>query len=293
MKHVILIHAHKDLDQLNGLVGQLAHDGFIIYVNVDTRARFDVARISPLARVVRQRIAVYWGHWSQVRAVLNALAEIVAAVPEFDKVVFISAQDAPLLPNSALEQALDAARGRELLECAPVGPDGWACQERYQYFHWPRAGRPGRLAAKLVQRAMRTLGLRRSMPAGMRPYGGSCWWALSRPCILMILARVAAEPALARCFRTVACPDELFFQTLVMDSPFGANVNTNNFRYIRWPDSAARNPKILDAADFDDIARSDAHFCRKIDAAASAGLLPMLARLRQERISSPHTARHD
>lgn len=288
MKQVILIHAHKDLDQLNALVGQLAHEDFIIYVNVDAKSALDVSRISPQARLVRQRIAVHWGDWSQVRAVLNSLAEIVDGVPEFDKVVFISAQDFPLLSNQALKQALDAARGSELLECAAIGPDGWACQERYQYFYWPRGGRVAKVAGKLLLRAMRALGLRRKMAAGMRPYGGSCWWALSRPCIEMILARVRAEPSLERYFRTVACPDEMFIQTLVMDSPFAGKVVSNNFRYIRWPDSGARNPKVLDAGDFDDISRSGAHFCRKIDSAGSAALLPMLAKL-----SSPRTARHD
>lgn len=288
MKQVILIHAHKDLEQLNALVGQLAHDGFIIYVNVDAKSALDVARISPQARLVRKRIAVHWGDWSQVRAVLNSLAEIVEDVPEFDKVVFISAQDFPLLSNEALQQALDAARGSELLECAAIGPDGWACQERYQYFYWPRGGRIAKTAGKVLLRAMRALGLRRKMAAGMRPYGGSCWWALSRPCIEMLLARVRSEPSLERYFRTVACPDEMFIQTLVMDSPFAAKVVSNNFRYIRWPDSGARNPKILDAGDFEDISRSGAHFCRKIDTTGSAALLPMLVKL-----SSPSTARHD
>lgn len=283
MKQVILIHAHKDLDQLNALVGQLAHEDFVIYVNVDARSALDVTRINPQARLVRQRIAVHWGHWSQVRATLNSLAEIVEGVPGFDKVVFISAQDFPLLSNDALKTALDAAHGSELLECAPIGPDGWACQERYQYFYWPRGGRVARMAAKVLLRAMRSLGLQRKMTGAMRPYGGSCWWALSRPCIAMILARTRAEPSLEQFFSTVACPDELFFQTLVMDSPFAAKVVSNNFRYIAWPDSGARNPKILDTGDFDNIARSGAHFCRKIDTAGSAGLVPMLQALRARR----------
>lgn len=281
MKHVILIHAHKDLDQLNALVGQLAHDDFIIYVNVDAKSALDVARIDPRARQVRQRIPVHWADWSQVRATLNSLAEIVAGVPDFDKVVFISAQDFPLLSNVALTQALDAARGSELLECAPIGPDAWACQERYQYYYWHHGGRAAKAGGKLLLRAMRALGLRRAMVAGMRPYGGSCWWALSRPCVEMILQRMQAQPALEQFFRTVACSDEMFFQTVVMDSPFAGKVVSNNFRYIRWPDSGARNPKILEAADFDDIARSGAHFCRKLDPAGSAALLPLLARLRE------------
>lgn len=41
MRQVIRIHAHHDLGQLNGLVGQLLADDFLMYVNVDAaHARF-------------------------------------------------------------------------------------------------------------------------------------------------------------------------------------------------------------------------------------------------------------
>jgi hypothetical protein len=99
----------------------------------------------------------------------------------------------------------------------------------------------------------------------------------------MIIRRVGADPAIARFFRTVACPDELFFQTLVMNSPFRQRVLFDNFRHIEWSSRGARNPKVLDVGDFDSLRSSRAHFCRKLDPAASARLLPLLLRLRAGR----------
>lgn len=282
MKQVFLIHAHKDLDQLNALAAQLADPDFTVYVNLDLKSAIDPAQVSAQARLVRRRIPVHWGDFSQVQATLNSLAQIVAEVPDFGKVVFLSAQDFPLLPNAQLKQALAASAGSELLECAPVGPEGWDCGHRYQYFHRPAGGRLAVLACKIGARAMRLAGLRRRMPDRLRPYGGSSWWALSRPCIESVLA-AASAPALLRFFRSVSCPDELFFQTLIMNSPFAARVVPDNFRYIQWPASGARNPMILEAADFPRIAASGAHFCRKIDAAASAALVPLLLGLKQQR----------
>jgi len=127
---------------------------------------------------------------------------------------------------------------------------------------------------------MRVTGRRRRLPGGMRPYGGSSWWAMSRECVTALLARLQEEPRLLRFFRTVTCPDELFFQTLVMNSRFAERVLGHNFRYIQWPEQGARNPKVLDEDDFDRIAASHAHFCRKIDSRASAGLLRKLQALR-------------
>src|SRR4051794_38743678 len=124
MKQVFLIHAHKDIAQLNLLVEQLRDDDFIIYVNLDRKSPLDPARLHPAARLVTRRIDINWGGFSQVQATINSLRAIVAAVPAFDKVVFLSAQDFPLLANARLKQQLAQVEGRELLDSMPVGPDG-------------------------------------------------------------------------------------------------------------------------------------------------------------------------
>ena len=286
MKQVFLIHAHKDLDQINALVGHLLDDDFDVWINLDRKSTVDPARLHPGARRVERRIDVRWGDFSQVEATLNSLREIAAAVPAFDKVVFLSAQDFPLLPNPRLKQELARLSGRELLDVVPVAADGWPVAFRYQYFH--RApSRAARLACALANRVLRLSGRQRPMVAGMTPWGGSSWWALSRGCLLELLARVAAEPAIVRFFRTVLCPDELFFQTLVMNSRWRDRVLAQNFRYIKWPAQAAPNPRVLEEGDFEAIRASDAHFCRKLDSTLSATLLARLVALRASRARHP------
>jgi hypothetical protein len=279
---VFLIQAHKDLGQLNALVEQLRDDDFRVYVNLDRKCALDPVAVHPFARLVRDRVDVHWGTFSQVQAVLNSLAQIVAEVPSFDKVVFLSAQDFPLLSNARLKEALARHANDELLDTVAIGdgPGEWAAGFRYQYFYRDDGPRLLRWACRIANRAMRATGVTRSLPGGMRAYGGSSWWALSQACVQDILARVAREPGLVRFFRRCACPDEMFFQTLVMNSPFASRVLGQNFRYVQWPEHGARNPKILDEGDFERIAASRAHFCRKIDSEASAALLPRLLALR-------------
>ncbi|MDL2354320.1 MAG: beta-1,6-N-acetylglucosaminyltransferase [Pseudomonadota bacterium] len=283
MRQVFLIHAHKDLAQLNALVGQLLDDEFLIYVNLDAKAAIDAAAVHPGARQVRRRIAIHWGDFSQVEATLHSMRQIVAEAGAFDKLVFLSGQDAPLLPNRRLKQALTALAGCELLDCVRVGAAGWPCDERYQYFHRDGAGALAQLACRAANRAMRLAGLERGMVNGWQAWGGSSWWTLSRACVAAIVAQVRDDPAIVRFFRSVSCADELFFQTLVMNSPFGARVLPHNFRHIQWSAAGARNPKVLDAGDFEAIRAADAHFCRKLDGTASAALLPLLRALRESR----------
>jgi hypothetical protein len=288
-KQVFLIAAHKDPAQLNALVEQLRDEDFLIYVHLDAKGAIDPADVHPAARLVLDRVAVHWGCFSQVQATLNSLRQIVAEAPEFDKVLFLSAQDFPLLSNPALKAALADLRGNELLDTVAIGrePGQWAADYRYRYFYRDDGGRLARLACSVANRTMRACGLKRRLPAGMQPYGGSSWWALSRDCVRELLARVRGEPGVLRFFRSVSCPDEMFFQTLVMNSRFRERVLAENFRYIQWPEQGARNPKVLDEHDFERIAASKAHFCRKIDSRASAALLPRLMALRGGRVGTP------
>ncbi len=276
MRQVFLICAHKDLDQLNRLVGQLCDPDFLVYVHLDRKSGLDPARLHPQARAVRERVAVRWGHVSQVEATLASARQILAEAPGFDKLVLLSAQDFPLLPNPLLKAALARLRDRELIETAPVAFDGWRVMHRYAYFHSSGANPAARLACAAANRVLRLLRRTRRLPDGLTPYGGSCWWALSRDCLREVLALADAHPRLLRFCRSVQSPDELFFQTLVMHSRFASRVLSDNFRYIAWPEGGACHPKVLDEGDFERIKASGAHFCRKLDSHASAGLLPKL-----------------
>ena len=293
-KQEFLIQAHKDIDQINALVEQLRDDDFIVYVNLDRKCSIDPAAVDPFARRVARRVDVHWGTFSQVQAVLHSLVQILDEVPDFDKVLFLSAQDFPLLSNAGLKDALAGLRGRELLDTVPFGtePGQWAADYRYQFFYPGQGGPLARLACGVANRAMRATGRRRRLPGGLRPYGGASWWAMSRECAAAILARVAREPDLVRFFRSVGCPDEMFFQTLVMNSPFGERVLGKNFRYVQWPEHGARNPEVLLDKDFERVAASGAHFCRKIDSQASAALVRRLIALRQSGSAPALAGRH-
>lgn len=286
MKQVFLICAHKDIDQLNALVGQLCDPDFTVYVHLDRKSALDPAALHPAARQVAPRIDVRWGGFSQVEATLVSLRQILREQPDFDKVIFLSAQDFPLLPNALLKRELMRLKDHELLETAPIGPGGWNVGFRYQFFAREGGGRLERLACALANRVLRLSGRRRRMPDGFVPHGGSSWWALSRDCLAEVLRLADTHPRLMRFMRTVQCPDEMLFQTLVMHSRFAGRVLSENFRYVQWPERGARNPKVLDNGDFERIRASNAHFCRKLDSQASAELLPRLVQWKESRAAA-------
>lgn len=286
MRQVFLICAHKDMDQLNGLVGQLCDPDFLVYVHIDRKSVLDPAQLHPHARLVRERIAVRWGDVSQVEATLASMRQVLLEASEFDKLILLSAQDFPLLPNTLLKSSLERMRENELIETAPIAATGWRVMHRYSYFHRDGGSLAERLACAAANRVLRLLGRTRHLPDGLTPYGGSCWWALSRGCVRELVRLADAHPRLLRFCRSVQSPDELFFQTLVMHSRFASRVLPQNFRYVQWPEGGARHPKVLDDSDFERIRASGAHFCRKLDSHASSTLLPRLLAWRDSRAAS-------
>jgi len=276
MKQVFLIHAHKDLAQLNALLARLADPDFILYVHLDRKWKLDPARVDARAHQVTPRRDVRWGTFSQVEATLASVRHVLAREAAFDKLLFLSAQDYPLLSNAALKDALAALEGVELIDTVPLGPQGWPANYRYEYFYSEGSALPLRLVLALANRTLRLLRRTRRFPAGLQPYGGSTWWTLSRACLAELVEQVAQRPALARFFRSVLCADEMFFQTLVMASSASCRVLARNYRYVQWPAGSARNPQVLTEADVERVRASGAHFCRKLESGRSDGLRALL-----------------
>lgn len=71
------------------------------------------------------------------------------------------------------------------------------------------------------------------------------------------------------------CAEEVFFQTLIMNSPFRDTIQKDvTLRYINWNANPA--PKYLDIDDYAEILKSNSLFCRKIDSIQSASLIEKL-----------------
>lgn len=63
-------------------------------------------------------------------------------------------------------------------------------------------------------------------------------------------------------------PEEMFIQTVVMNSPFAEKVRNSSLRHIMW--TGGPSPKILTMADWAGILISDALFARKFDTELSS-----------------------
>ncbi|WP_442939850.1 beta-1,6-N-acetylglucosaminyltransferase [Nostoc sp.] len=73
---------------------------------------------------------------------------------------------------------------------------------------------------------------KRKLPEGFAIYGGSQFWCLTGECIKWINIFVKQNPKFVKRFNYTYCTDEVFCQTLVLNSPFKDKVINDNLKYI-------------------------------------------------------------
>lgn len=72
-----------------------------------------------------------------------------------------------------------------------------------------------------------------------------------------------SHPEYIRFYRNVNCPDESFFQTLLMNSPY-KNKRADYLHYVDWSEGG-NNPKVLKIEDLENLMASDKLMARKLD----------------------------
>lgn len=279
MRVILLIQAHRDVEQLNRLIHAVADKQIAIYVHLDRRSKVDPAAIDGRAKLIKSRVDVFWGDFSQAQATLNSLAEIEAD-GDYDYVILISGQDYPVWPSEKIVRFLEGANRCEFLQNATLDKNGWAsAADRFDYYYYSRNNPVLKVAYTGLRVLMRLLSLKRHLVGDLRAYGGSSWFILSRDCIRYILKYISAHPRFIDFMKSVFGPDESLFQTIVMNSPFRDRVINDNKRYIDWSDcekGLSSSPTWLTERDFDKIIASGAMFCRKVDSVRSAKLMALL-----------------
>jgi Core-2/I-Branching enzyme len=213
------------------------------------------------------RHACHWGDFGHVRATLKGIRQLLSNEIPFDYAILLTGQDYPVRSPREIESFLAKADGQSFMHHWPLPYplwDGRGGLDRLESWHFIRYRR--RLHVRVP--------LRRRLPGGLRPYGGTPYWVLSRAVIEWIDNFVAHNPRFVRFFEHVFVPDELFFQTLVMNSPLGDSVVDDDLRYTDWERMPA--PAILGQDDLPKLLESNALIARKFDPTVDSKVLDLL-----------------
>lgn len=256
-KHCLLVQTHQDIRYFIKLAK--CHPHVNIYVHMDKKAdNFPPAETADLPNLflLKNRIAVYWGGYSQVQATL-ALFKTAFANPENQFFHLISGEDVLLQDFNLIEKNWQIQNFAIMMTCQIAPQYGYrlAFDTLHADTHWQRTFW-GKVLTKLYQATAKIF------PYSKSVYFGSQWFSVTRDDWAKILPFIDEY---SQFFKRKLVPDEHFFQTLVKEKT-DINIANDNQRLIIFDKKVnnGNSPIYLDFAQLKQAQQDGFWFARKV-----------------------------
>lgn len=270
----ILILAHKNKEQLIRLIEHLKPN-FDIYMHLDKKTPFELKSFENV--MIYKKYKVYWGSYNQIVATLYLYSE--ASKKNYKRYILISGQDLPILSNLRIVDFFNN-NPFEYITYFKLPKPNWKENgglDRLRLFWENRYHKKYKIKYinigaffRLIRGIQKRFNLYR--PLLGKYYGGSNWMALTCECILYILEYIRNNPKYLKRFRYTRCADEIFFQSIIINSEFRTKTLNQSLSFIDWAEKSA-NPKDLSINDAYNILSSGKLFARKFDDKKDSGII--------------------
>jgi len=267
MKIGILILAHSQPEQLKRLVGILKKD-FEIFIHIDKRSEIPMDLFSKDNNVhLISQYPTYWGSLNFVLATVELLKR--AYEEQCDYYLCISGSDIPIRKNEEIIAAIEKTKDANYMSYTPLPFKDWSLRgglDRFQLY-FENIKNPTKLSlfnwmCRAGRQVQKRICRRKLYP--LPYYGGSNWFDLTKETVAYVLDFLRKNPNYIRSFRHTLSSDEVFFQTIVLNSPFSQQTINKTRRYIDW-ETGPERPRVLQEVDFEKIiVAPDVFFARKV-----------------------------
>lgn len=270
MKHAILIIAYHNSDYIRYLIEQFNSD-FYFFIHWDKKTS---PNNEDKEYLLCKNNVKYWGseysvNWGSYGIVRATLLLCKAALKYSDVKYMHLISDADMLTKDIryFKDFFKENNNKIFLEYMPFPVRHWeeGGYYRAKYYHRLEELNIKEQKDDMIYRQDIDNQTRKSAPRvlpNIPLYGGSAWWSLPYECVSFLISQ---QKFIEKYFIDTLFPDEMFAQTVIMNSPFATRVVNNNLRYISWGHRNGNNPAVLDNSDLGNILREDSFFARKID----------------------------
>lgn len=273
MRIAYLILVHTNPNQVNMLIDRLDNGKNIFFVHVDKKCEKVFEKISKKQNVhfVADRTSVTWGGYSLVDASIKLMRMALKFEMDFDYAVLLSGQDYPIKSNEYIESFFEKNKGKEYFKVRPLPYKRWVhhnggldrFEVPYAGFMIGRTARTWRMRTSWVK-VSRKIGIAKKRTLFKEYYGISQWFCTSQKALRYLIEYVDQNWKQLGFFRRSFIPDEIFFNTIIMNSPFKDRVVPTDLRFVEWTNTA-ENPRVWRIEDVDTLCESDRLFARKFD----------------------------
>lgn len=280
IKLAYLLMVHKNQPQVIRLIRSLNSENTAFFIHIDKKSDILLTpnELGAVKIVPVEREYVKWGGFSQVTATLNGMKAIVNYPESFDYIIFLSGQCYPLKSNLFIKRFFEQHYGQIFIDYFPMPYAGWEYggMNRIEQYHFMDENPPDDETISALPP--------RKFPEYLKPYGGSNWWCLPMNTAKYVLEFVDNHPDYFEFHKYSAMPDEMFFQTILLNSDNHQildNIVCDGLRYIDWTKPDPPYPAILTTGDFPSIINSGKLFARKFDTEIDSQVLDMIDQQRK------------
>lgn len=266
MKIAYLILAHDNPSHLRRLVKAITSPSSVCFIHIDKKSNIVdfLPMVSENVILIAERLAVYWGDFSIVEATLVLIRAALTDLRHFDRLVLLSGTDYPLRSVSYIESFFSRHASDEFINLVqmPAKVERKPLNRLTVDWHLQQTS----IGEKILRRIKNRLGIGRTSHyrayqkylGHLTPYAGDQWWVLTRAACQYIQTFSEQEPQITGFFTNTLCPDEMFFQIILGNSPFKSKI-LRNVTYADWRIEGA-HPAWISEEHLDDLFRSDLCF---------------------------------
>lgn len=286
-----IVLAHTDPAHIARLCRKLAADADV-YVHIEAHSELEPFRapVADLANVrfVEPRLHCRWGSWNAVAATVSLLENALRG-GDYDRIVFLQGLDYPIKPAGEIRAFFEAHRDTEFLRACDVtaSDDPYFKEMCRVVFFRSEEDIFHKVLEKVMQHGKIYLrsGLVPTETGKVHAFWGSAQWALTGACARYVVDFYHSQPTFNKWFRNAFPIDEMYFATVVMNSPFREKtsaggpepakpglVNWRNLHYFEYPGSI----RVYEEKDHEFIGGLQELYIRKVNTAQSTPLLDKL-----------------
>ena len=278
------ISAYKDPGSIVRLVNALAQDSDQFYIHFDKKVEDKTfnrwkSLIEKKCRTENiQIISKYqckWGAFGIVDATLSAMNFFEDS--EYDYFINLTGECYPLKPPQQIKDAFrDEKAGFMVFWKLPYEAwyQGGMARINKRTFFLPQKKYP---YVKLINIPR----FRKKIPGNLEPYGGWSLFCLPKDIVSYALKFTEKNPEVKSFFKRVFAPGEMFFQTILMNSPYRHRIINDHKRYMDFVDS---HPRVLTKDDFGTLKTSGKLFARKFDPTVDEEVLDLIDKENEEQV---------
>ena len=285
MKHAYLIIAHNEFGILEKLIKLIDDERNDVYIHIDKKVKnFDfeyfkkIPKYSEIKFVKRYDIA--WGSFSMVECEVELLKNAVFSKIEYEYILLISGVDMILKSQEYINNFFEENKGKEFVHFTYKDIND-KTKERislYNFFIRRKRGLILKILANIILTLQRIFGVNRLKNKNIEVQKGSQWFSITREFAEYIISK---EDFIRKTFNHSYCADEVFVQTLIMNSEFKNNLFDKNFdddhyACLRCIDWKRGNPWIFRKDDYDMLVNSNAIFARKFSEKVDKDIVDMI-----------------